>query len=184
MVPLDSLNDAHAHREMGHLRTSTARATTADDKFKALSLVLWTQTSPTHQVSPWGSVGNSGTAHRRTTHSHTGITHNRTSPLSRLHAHSNDRLKCSRAAQDTPSTQTAAKNRGTTDYLTPHPETRPIGTALDILVRGHLKHEDQMGCGGWVYNDLRMRMRMSFNQMNKISCNVAESLPIKVNIDG
>ena len=109
-------------------------------------LVLWTLISPTHAVRPWGSVGNSGTAHRRTTHSHIGITHNRTSPLSRLH--SNDRLKCSRAAQDTPSTQTAAKNRGTTDYLTPHPETRPIGTALDIVVRGHLKHEDQMGRGG------------------------------------
>jgi len=131
---------------MGLLRTSTARATTTDDKFKALSLVLWTQTSLTHQVSPWGSVGNSGTAHRRTTHSHIGITHNRTSPLSRLH--SNDRLKCSRAAQDTPPTQTAAKNRGTTDCLTPHTENCPNGTALDIVVRGHLKHEDQMGCGG------------------------------------
>jgi hypothetical protein len=131
---------------MGHLRTSTARTTTTDDKFKALSLVLCPQTSRTHQVWSWGSVGNSGTAHRRTTHSHIGITHNRTSPLSRLH--SNDRLKCSRAAQATPPTQTAAKNHGTTDCLTPHTENCPNGTALDIVVRGHLKHEDQMGCGG------------------------------------
>ena len=131
---------------MGHLRTSTARAATIGDKFKALSLVLWTQTSLTHQVSSWGSVGNSGTAHRRTTHSHMGTTHNRTSPLSRVDGI--DRLEGLRAAQDTPPTQTAAKNRGTTDCLTPHTENCPNGTALDIVVRGHLKHEDQMGCGG------------------------------------
>ena len=50
-----------------------------------------------------------------------------------------------RPAQDTPSTQTAAKNHGTTDYLTPHPENRPNGTALDIVVRGHLKRLDKWG---------------------------------------
>ena len=90
---------------------------------------------------------NSGTPHRRTTHPHVGSTHNRTSPLSRVDGI--DRLECSRPAQDIPPTQTAAKNRCTTDYLTPHPENRPSGTALDIVVRGHLKHEDQMACGGW-----------------------------------
>jgi hypothetical protein len=75
-----------------------------------------------------------------------GTTHNRTSPLSRVDGI--DRLEGLRAAQDTLPTQTAAKNRGTTDCLTPHTENCPNGTALDIVVRGHLKHEDQMGCGG------------------------------------
>jgi hypothetical protein len=75
-----------------------------------------------------------------------GTTHNRTSPLSRVDGI--DRLEGSRAAQDTLPTQTAAKNRGTTDCLTPHTENCPNGTALDTVVRGHLKHEDQMGCGG------------------------------------
>ena len=41
-----------------------------------------------------------------------GTTHNRTSPLSRVDGI--DRLEGLRAAQDTPPTQTAAKNRGTT----------------------------------------------------------------------
>ena len=106
-------------------------------------LVLWTLISPTHAVRPWGSVGNSGTPHRRTTHSHIGITHNRTSPLSRVDGI--DRLEVLRAAQGTLPTQTAAKNRGTTDYLTPHPENRPNGTALDIVVHGHLKRVDKWG---------------------------------------
>ena len=108
--------------------------------------VLWPLIPPTHAVRPCGSVWNSGTPHRRTTHSHMGTTHNRTSPLSRVDGI--DRLEGLRAAQDTPPTQTAAKNHGTTDCLTPHTENCPNGTALDIVVRGHLKHEDQMGCGG------------------------------------
>ena len=56
-----------------------------------------------------------------------------------------DRLEGLQAAQDTPPTQTAATNHGTTDYLTPHPENRPNGTALDIVVHGHLKRVDKWG---------------------------------------
>ena len=98
---------------------------------------------PMHAARPCGSVWDSGTPHRRTTHSHISITHNRTSPLSRVDGIG--RLECSRPAQGTLPNQTAAKNHGATDDLTPHLENRPNGTALDIVVHGHLKRVDKWG---------------------------------------
>ena len=146
MVPLDSLNDTHAHRGDG-VPSQLYGSRGASPRQPAPALNDWAcPIAPDPPTARGPALWKCGTPHRRTTHSHIGTTHNRTSPLSQVDGI--DRLEGLRAAQDTPPTQTAAKIYGTTDYLTPHTENCPNGTTLDIVVCGHLKHEDQMGCGG------------------------------------